>query len=329
MKRNLLPTALALLLLSSPSGAVEWGGTSAIKGVKKVNQSGMQFLKIGQSARAAGMGDAFTAVADDINAMYFNGAGLTRLRRIGYQATYTRWLAGSNAYAMAVAWNTGSTRGEVIGLSVTAFQPEAMEETTILQPEGTGQTVRYSDTAVGLLYAVKFTDKFSFSGRVSFAQEKLHSFTTSAVTFDLGSYFYTGFQSLRVAMALKNFGPDRKADALPYLMPLYFQAAVAGEVFGEKGRPFYVTLDVESAFAVDYEQRYLVGAEAWVKDTLAIRAGYKHNYDLERFAFGLGFRQALRRNRTVTLDLAYAPLQKQSGIQVFDPVLRVSLGGAF
>jgi hypothetical protein len=217
----------------------------------------------------------------------------------------------------------------VIGLSVTAFKPEAMEETTILQPEGTGQTVRYSDTAVGLLYAVKFTDKFSFSGRVSFAQEKLHTFTTSAITFDLGSYFYTGFRSMRVAMALKNFGPDRKADALPYLMPLYFQAAVAGEVFGEKGRPFYVTLDVESAFAVDYEQRYLVGAEAWVKETLAIRAGYKHNYDLERFAFGVGFRQALRRNRTVTLDLAYAPLQKQSGIQVFDPVLRVSLGGAF
>ena len=37
-------------------------------------------LKVGQSARAAGMGDAYTAVADDINAMFWNAAGLTQIR---------------------------------------------------------------------------------------------------------------------------------------------------------------------------------------------------------------------------------------------------------
>jgi hypothetical protein len=327
---TVLALALGLLLVSSPSEAgIEWGGTNAIKGTKKVNQSGMQFLKVSQSARAAGMGDAFTAVANDINAMYFNGAGLTQIKTLGYQINYTKWLADTKVYSAAVAWNTGSTRGEVIGVSVMSFKPEDMEETTIYQPDGTGQNIRYSDTAVGLLYAVKFTDKFSFSGKVSFVQEKLHTKSTSAVTFDLGSYFYTGFKSLRIAMALKNFGPDKQADAILYFMPLYYNMAIAGEIFGEKGQPFYVTVDAESAFAVDYEQRYHFGAEAWMKDILALRAGYKHNYDLEQYSVGVGVKGTFKGSRTLTLDIAYSPLKKASGVKLFDPVLRVSVGGAF
>jgi len=333
VKRNfviiVLALAFGLLLVSSPSGAIEWTGPTAIKGVKKVNSSGLQFLKIGTSARAAGMGDAFTAVANDINAIYFNGAGLTHIKKLGYQVNYTKWLANTNLYSVAAAWNTGSSRGEVIGVSALVFKPEDMEETTILQPDGTGQNIRYSDTAIGLLYAVKFTDKFSFSAKLNYVQEKMYTKTTTTVVFDLGSYFYTGFKSLRVAMGLRNFGPDKAADVTKYFMPLYYNMAVAGEVYGEKGKPFYITLDAESAFAVDYEQRYHFGAEAWIKDQLALRVGYKHNYDLEQFTFGAGVKQGLGGDRAVTLDVAYAPLKKQGGIKLFDPLLRVSLGGAF
>ena len=334
MKRNfatvVLALAVGLLFLSSTSEAgLETTGPTAIKGVKKVNTSGMQFLKIGTSARAAGMGDAFTGVANDINAIFFNGAGLTHIKRLGYSVNYTKWLANTTLYSVAAAWNTGSSRGEVIGFSAVVFKPEDMEERTILQPEGTGQTVRYGDTSIGLLYAIKFTDKFSFSGKVNYVQEKIHTKTTTTVVFDLGSFFYTGFKSLRVAMGLRNFGPDKSADAYRYFMPLYYNMAVAGEVYGEKGKPFYITLDAESAFAVDYEQRYHFGAEAWIKDQLALRAGYKHNYDLEQFAVGAGVKQTFGGDRAVTVDVAYSPLKKKGGIKMFDPVLRVSLGGAF
>ena len=333
MRKNLstivLALAAGLLLISSLSEAVEWTGPTAIKGVKKVNSSGMQFLKVSQSARAAGMGDAFTGVANDINAMYFNGAGLTQIKRLAYGVNYTQWLADTKVYSVAAAWNTGSSRGEVIGVSAMVFKPADMEETTILQPDGTGQKIRYNDTVVGLVYAVKFTDKFSFSGKLNYVQEKLYTKTTTTIMFDLGSYFNTGFKSLRVAMGLRNFGPDKAADAAKYFMPLYYNMAVAGEVYGEKGKPFYVTLDAESAFAVDYEQRYHFGAEAWIKDQLALRAGYKHNYDLEQFCAGVGLKQSFKGDRAVTVDVAYSPLKKVSGLKLFDPILRVSLGGTF
>ena len=67
MKRTIPIIAVALLLSSSP--AVFAGGTTA------------SFLKLGSGARAMGLGGAFTAVSDDINALSYNPAGLANLGR--------------------------------------------------------------------------------------------------------------------------------------------------------------------------------------------------------------------------------------------------------
>src|SRR5207302_10246043 len=49
-------------------------------GKNQVGTSGAAFLKIGPGARPAAMGEAFTGVADDIHAIYWNPAGLATLR---------------------------------------------------------------------------------------------------------------------------------------------------------------------------------------------------------------------------------------------------------
>ena len=47
--------------------------------LNKTGTTAAQFLKIGVGPRAIGMGGAYTALADDINAMYWNPAGLSRM----------------------------------------------------------------------------------------------------------------------------------------------------------------------------------------------------------------------------------------------------------
>src|SRR5688572_29976247 len=61
---------LAALLLGTNSLWANQGGTSTA-----------QFLRIGQGARAEGMGGAFTAIADDAYAVYWNPAGLAQITR--------------------------------------------------------------------------------------------------------------------------------------------------------------------------------------------------------------------------------------------------------
>ncbi|MDE2722567.1 MAG: hypothetical protein OXI59_04245, partial [Gemmatimonadota bacterium] len=85
------------------------------------------------------MGDSYTAIADDINAIFWNGAGLTHVEKFAYQANYTKWLAGTELYSAAAVFNTHSSRGEVLGISLITQQVEPIEETTIFQPSGTGQ----------------------------------------------------------------------------------------------------------------------------------------------------------------------------------------------
>ena len=324
----IIASVLTLLLATSPALAVKWGGVTGEYGVKKVNISGMQFLKIGQGARAVAMGDAFTAVADDINAIFWNGSGLVHVERVAYQANWTRFLFDTQLYSAAAVWNTRSARGEVLGIAVTSHNPKPSKETTIYQPNGTGQDVVVHNISVGLLYAIKFTDKFSFSAKANYVQEKLYTVKTTGFTVDVGSFFYTGFRSLRIAMAFRNFGPDRKSGDSAYLLPLVYNIGVAAEVYGEKGDPSYLTASVESAFFVDFEQRWHFGAELWLQNALALRAGWKWNYDLESIAVGAGLKQTFG-GRTITADVAVSLLQKNDDVVMFDPPIRVSIGGTF
>ncbi len=49
---------------------------------------------IGISARAVGMGNAFTAVADDVYSIYYNPAGLATLERPEFATTYAQLYPG-------------------------------------------------------------------------------------------------------------------------------------------------------------------------------------------------------------------------------------------
>ncbi|MCX7698669.1 MAG: PorV/PorQ family protein, partial [Candidatus Goldbacteria bacterium] len=69
-------------------------------------ETSFNFLKISQGARQAGMGEAFTGIADDVNAVYWNPAGLAQLRRQQACLLHSVWLVDVNyeyiAYAIPV-----------------------------------------------------------------------------------------------------------------------------------------------------------------------------------------------------------------------------------
>src|ERR1041384_41659 len=80
-----LTVSLALITLLS---------SGILNASSKVGTSGAQFLKIGAGARPTAMGDSFVGVADDINAIYFNPAGLSLLDRPELTAMHTQYFEG-------------------------------------------------------------------------------------------------------------------------------------------------------------------------------------------------------------------------------------------
>src|SRR5579885_3411202 len=78
-----------------------------------VSTTGEQFLKIPAGVRGAGMGGAFTAVADDITTTYWNTAGLGLLNQIELNFLYVNYFAGTTyGFAgFALPLQPGSTLG--------------------------------------------------------------------------------------------------------------------------------------------------------------------------------------------------------------------------
>ncbi len=57
---------------------------------------GAAFMKVALGARQAGMGEAFTGLADDAYALAYNPAGLVYLNRLEFSAMRNSWLDDTN-----------------------------------------------------------------------------------------------------------------------------------------------------------------------------------------------------------------------------------------
>ena len=80
MKKN-YKVIFTLIIIASAYGVNKTGTTSA------------KFLSIGVGSSAVGMGGAFTAVADDATAMYWNPAGLSFHNTKEIYFNHANWIA--------------------------------------------------------------------------------------------------------------------------------------------------------------------------------------------------------------------------------------------
>ena len=83
--RNISITLALLISVSSMIFAIDKTGTTAAK-----------FLTIGIGSRPAGFGNAFVAIADDPTAMYWNPAGISRLKGHEVIVNHNNWFADIN-----------------------------------------------------------------------------------------------------------------------------------------------------------------------------------------------------------------------------------------
>ena len=59
----------------------------------KTGTASLQFLKLGVDARAIGMGEAYTAVTNDVSSLYWNPAGISRNFGKQVMFSHTKWPA--------------------------------------------------------------------------------------------------------------------------------------------------------------------------------------------------------------------------------------------
>jgi hypothetical protein len=276
----------------------------------KTGTASLQFLKLGVDARAIGMGEAYTAVTDDISSVFWNPAGLALSPGPQLFFSHTNWVA--DTFHEFIAASTITDYG-FLAFSASFFHTTPMAETKedIFGP--TGRHFYFLNAAIGVTYANMFTDKFSFgiTGKYlheTIADESLHSYS-----FDFGTLYNTGWHNITIGMSLRNFGPDvaynlkdshtkqtvDHNDPLSHVdtsgtsakIPMNFSLGVAGDLHRDDNTHLIASAQLDNC--VDREETWNVGAE-YRYNNMFLRSGYQINYDAASFSFGFGVRAATR-----------------------------------
>lgn len=278
---------------------------------EKVGTFDGQFLKIGIGARAAAMGGAFVAVADDASALYWNAAGIARIDadKSELQFNHAIWPADLKFTQVGYVFHMKRIPG-AIGVSVRSLYMDPMVETTAYQPDpniGTGRTFDAGFMAAGLTYARSFTDKFSAGITGNFVHEGLAELSQNTYAFDLGTLYDVGTMGMRIGMAITNMGTDVQFIERRGRLPSIFRVGTSAMLL-QRGQQ-HLMGSFEFSHPPDNSERLNFGAEYAFSNYIFLRGGYNVNYDAEGAAGGVGFRFPVSFAGTADFDYAYTDMK--------------------
>lgn len=274
-------------------------------GQNNVATTSAAFLEIGPGARALGMGSAYVSVADDASSLYWNPAGMVSMGRPEVQTFYSPWLVETQFYHNTAVVPLGAFG--TIGVSFTALTMDEMMVRTVQDPEPSDYGERFDagNLAMGIAFAKKLTDRFSFGLKTKFIQESIWQMSAQGFAIDIGTLFITK-KDLRIGMSISNFGGKLGMEGVNTLVDIDVDENIYGNndrIDGSLGtskwplplifrfglsREFMFTDKVKCLIAVDAihpnnNPEYLnVGMECSAMDLLFLRIGRSHTlYELK------------------------------------------------
>jgi hypothetical protein len=257
--------------------------------------TGADFLLVTTGARPDALGQAFSAVADDINTLSFNPAGLgnIRLPEVGY-GRY-QFVADIHFDFIGLALLLGNPG--VLGLGFIGMGTPPFNSTA----DPTAAKVDASENALILGWGRSY-ERIHAGASLKYISRHIGSMTGSGVLMDLGGrYRFT--PRVTFAASMLNFGPrvrlEEKEDT-PAILKF-------GSAFRLLDHPFHsVDLSMDASVPwVSLKPRYGWGTEYWYKGLVAGRVGFIGNTVDEGFTTGGGVNV-----KGFQIDYAFQPFNR-------------------
>jgi len=201
---------IAAVLIAAPAGA-RAAETAA-------------FLDIGVGARGIGMGGAYTALADDASAVYWNPAGLARLEKREMSVSHAELGLGTREDFLAYAHPT--SHGTVAAALTYLSQGSIGGRDATGRPTGNYDA---SDAAFAGAYGLK-TEFADLGASVKYLRSHIASSEAQGMAADLGARRAidgAGPGKLIVGAAVRNMGPGLKYEHQRNDLPLRLAAGAA------------------------------------------------------------------------------------------------------
>lgn len=296
MRRVLLVFSLSLLLSRDIFAATNSGTTS------------FSFLNIPVGARATALGQAFTSVSNDVQALPYNPAILATLASSQLSVQHLSYVEDVTQEALAFG-HAGRQESMSWGLSTNYLRVANIDRTVAtLLPTGDGftQTGSFStyDLSLGASAAGPVMEDVVVGSTVKLIRESLGDASSNAGAVDIGAIYQANEnRAWNLGASLLNLGFASKFADASVKLPWTFRGGISGQPFSQ----WLLTADYIKR--QDTKGEFAVGAEIAPKRFVSMRLGYRYQLNrpdlggLSDFSAGLGYR-----HKMMSIDYAFIPL---------------------
>lgn len=258
--------------------------------------TGMAFLKVGVGARAAGMGEAYSAVASDASAAYWNPAGLVSAGGSNVILVHNRWLldVGSEFGALQIKKH--------FAMHVYDYHIGDIPVRTIPSEHPLEKTsAQY--LSIGGSYARMINQKLDAGVTVKYLFEKIFVYSASGFAFDFGLRYKMIKRNLFFAATIQNLGKMNELENEATRLPVISRFGAMYNLPKEIG-PMRLMFAFDFVKPMEENLRMHIGSEAIFWNQIALRAGFMNGYENRNFSFGLGVHKS-----SFQFDYSMTPLQ--------------------
>ncbi|MFC1566742.1 PorV/PorQ family protein [bacterium] len=227
--------------------------------------AGAAFLSIDNGARPTSMGGAFTSIADDVNTINYNPAGLASIGNVEVMFVRNQWLEDIESSMFSGAYKIKPELG--VGLVYKEMSYGQMEEKDD-RGNTLGKTFDGGTRLITLGAGYKLHKKDLYVGlNLKYISEKLYVEKASAYACDLG-VLYKLNKEIKIGASLLNLGNKIKLYKEGFNIPRTYK--IGGSYSFEKNK--IVSLEFENNIENNFKVR--LGGEYFLYKMIFLRGGY-------------------------------------------------------
>lgn len=220
-----------------------------------------EFVKLASSVRAMGMGNAYVGIAEGIESLNYNPAGLATIKKkeglLGYTKHFANISFSSIAYGQPISH-------AAYAIKMFLMNTSGGEEANL--DNRTGKNVDISCRLISISSAIPFTQHISLGGSIKLINQDYAGYKGGGFSYDVGILGRSG--PLSLGLSLNNIGRNIKIDNVENSLPFNIKGGLGYQI----KENILLAFDIEKQKGANLIFR--LGGEYNLLPNIDLRGGY-------------------------------------------------------